>query len=258
MTTAPSAGAAALTRGEVQRIVNRYIGVDSGYLGDFTYVSHAEFYPEYCDLEIDPYEYEGTTRQRFITILMGQTPARQARILRGLVDRCPVDEGPDSRTIELREELLRLADRCDGFMVPSELPASATEVVSRAIADAETLLRATGATSGVDRVHTALHGYLIALCDVSGIERPADASLAVLLKRLRREHPRLQDLGPRAADIERVLNSCATILDALNPVRNRASIAHPNETLLPTPEAVLVINTARTLLSYLNLKVARD
>lgn len=47
-------------------IINRYIGIESGYLGDFSYRSHAEFYPLYCDLDIDPYEFEGTTREKFI------------------------------------------------------------------------------------------------------------------------------------------------------------------------------------------------
>lgn len=247
----------ALTRGEIQRIVNRYIGVQGGYLGDFSYASHAAFYSEYCDLDIDPYEFEGTTRERFIGILSSQPAQNQARIIRGLLDRCPVDEGPDTRTPELRDELLRLADRCDGHMVQSHLPTSASEVVARAIADAEALLRATGATSGVDRVHTALHGYLIAACAAAGIARAPDASMAALLKTLRREHPRLQDLGPRSADIERILNACGTIADALNPVRNRASVAHPNEMLLPAEEAALVINAARSVLSYLSAKLSQ-
>jgi hypothetical protein len=140
-------------------------------------------------------------------------------------------------------------------MVPGHLPPNASLVVSRAISDAEALLQATGATSGVDRVHTALHGYLIALCDAEGIAHPPDASMNALLKALRRQHPRLQDLGPRPDDLERVLNSCAAILDALNPVRNRASVAHPNEVLLGTEEATLIINIARTLLSYLGSKL---
>lgn len=154
----------ALTRGEIQRIVNRFIGVGAGYLGDFSYASHAAFYSEYCDLDIDPYEYEGTTRARFVEILFSHPPVHQARIIRGVIDRFPVDEGPATRTSELRDELLRLADLCDGYMVPSQMPEKATKVVSRAIADAEAHLRTTGATSDVDRVHTALHGYLIALC----------------------------------------------------------------------------------------------
>lgn len=247
----------ALTRGEIQRIVNRYIGVEGGYLGDFSYASHAAFYTEYCDLDIDPYEYEGTTRERFIAILSSQPAQNQARIIRGLLDRCSVDEGPDTRTAELRDELLRLANRCDGHMVQSQLPAAASDVVARAIADAEVLLRSTGATSGVDRVHTALHGYLIAACAAKGIAHPADASMAALLKVLRREHPRLQDLGPRPGDIKRILNACGTIADALSPVRNRASVAHPNKMLLPAEEATLVINAARTVLSYLSAKLCQ-
>jgi hypothetical protein len=46
----------------------------------------------------------------------------------------------------------------------------------------------------------------------------------------------------------------ATILDSLNPVRNNASVAHPNNELIGKPEAMLVINTVRTLLSYLESK----
>jgi hypothetical protein len=56
-------------------------------------------------------------------------------------------------------------------------------------------------------------------------------------------------------DITRVLHAMATILDALNPVRNRATVAHPNEMLLDEPEAMLVINTVRTLLHYLDAKL---
>jgi hypothetical protein len=46
----------------------------------------------------------------------------------------------------------------------------------------------------------------------------------------------------------------ATILDALNPVRNNASMAHPTSALIGEAEAVLVINTVRTLLTYLEAK----
>lgn len=48
------------------------------------------------------------------------------------------------------------------------------------------------------------------------------------------------------------------IFDALGPVRNRASIAHPNIELLAEPEAMLVINVGRTLLNYLDAKRANE
>jgi hypothetical protein len=41
------AAAAGLTNGQILGIVNRYIGVSGGYLGDFTYGTHSDFYAEY-------------------------------------------------------------------------------------------------------------------------------------------------------------------------------------------------------------------
>jgi hypothetical protein len=76
-----------------------------------------------------------------------------------------------------------------------------------------------------------------------------------LLKKLRREHPKLQDLGPRAQDIAKVMNAAGAMLDALTPVRNNASLAHPNKDLLGRDEAQLIVNAGRTLLAYLDAKV---
>ncbi len=64
-----------------------------------------------------------------------------------------------------------------------------------------------------------------------------------------------RETGPRGKDITRILASMATIIDALQPIRNRASVAHPNPDLLETAEAILVINSARTILHYLDLKL---
>ena len=106
-----------------------------------------------------------------------------------------------------------------------------------------------------DRVHTALHGFLKEECRKAGIEFKNDAAATALLKTLRQNHPRLQDLGARTADIERILNSSASINDALLPVRNRASLAHPNEDLLGDAEAMFVINVTRSLITYLAAKL---
>jgi hypothetical protein len=64
----------------------------------------------------------------------------------------------------------------------------------------------------------------------------------------------LADLGVRGEEVSRVLGSMANILDAVNPVRNSTSVAHPNEQLVGEPEAVLVINKVRTMLSYFESK----
>lgn len=71
-----------LTRQEVMKVVNRFIGVSAEYLGDFSYRTHEEFYPEYCDLNVDPNTHPGTTRERFIEILSTRSPHDQAALLR--------------------------------------------------------------------------------------------------------------------------------------------------------------------------------
>jgi very-short-patch-repair endonuclease len=79
-----------LTRPEIYKLVHEYIGVIDGYLGDFSYRTHTEFYPNYCDLDIDPNQYEGTTRERFLQILQKANPIEQAKIVKGILTKYPV------------------------------------------------------------------------------------------------------------------------------------------------------------------------
>jgi hypothetical protein len=248
---------AGLTKQEIMKIVNRYIGGSGGYLGDFSYRTHAEFYPEYCDLDIDPARYEGTTRERFIKILEISPPEAQAKIVRGVLQRFPLDAQykPDTRTKECHDDLINIVLRIEGASpVSTPEPKITTAVVERAISDMEALIQTSDAVSGVDRIHTALHGYLRAVCASECIPHSNDDSITKLFKLLRQHHPALQNFGVHSHDTERILQSLATIIDALNPIRNKASLAHPNEDLLDEDEAMLVINAARTLLHYLNNK----
>lgn len=160
-----------LTPQEVMKVVNRYIGVSGGYLGDFSYRTHAEFYPAYCDLDIDANTYSGTTRERFIEILSSRSPRDQAKILRGVIDRFDDDDVDNPTRARLRPELEGWIARLEAApTVGLDTPKHTRDVVVRALADADELIRANGATSAVDRIHTALHGHVLALCEASGIE----------------------------------------------------------------------------------------
>ena len=245
-----------LRQSEINKLVSKYIGVVGGYLGDFSYRSHHEFYAE-LDLDIDPYKYDGTTRERFIKILNESAPNVQARILEGVLTRFPVRSSEirtEETAAEIRSWIMRLRT---GPQVEQPALRITSDVVERALLDAMELLRATGATSGVDRLHTALHGYLREVCGVAGLQISEGASLTDMFKQVREGHPAFQDLGPRSEDILRVLRALATILDSLNPLRNKASVAHANPKLLPEPEAMLVINAARSILHYVDEKVHR-
>lgn len=245
----------ALTEQDVLRIVNRYIGVDGGYLGDFSYRTHTDFYPEFCGIyDIFPDEIHGTTRQRFSAILVSQTPERQAKILRGVLDRFPAETEARQQFKPTIEQWIRQLEGAPSVASPVPV-ASASSVVKQALLDAENLIRTSGPASAVDRVHTALHGHMNALCAEAGIALPERATLQVAMKKLRENHPSLMPSGPRADEVSRVLYSMAGTLDALTTLRNNASAAHPNELLLGDHEALLAINAARTIFAYVDAKV---
>jgi hypothetical protein len=134
-------------------------------------------------------------------------------------------------------------------------PKITSEAVERALADAEKLIDGRGASSAVDRVHTALHGYLKAALQRRKIEVPFDSSIMNLLRLLRESEPSLRDLGNRGDEVSKVLKALSTIVDCLNTFRNLASGAHPADQVLDDPEAMLAINATRTLLHYLDQKL---
>ena len=84
----------------------------------------------------------------------------------------------------------------------SEMPVASpslavtSDSVERALADCEQLIHSQGATSGVDRIHTAFHGYLQAVCSKSGIAAPRNAGVTQLLKAIREEHPGSRERDP--------------------------------------------------------------
>jgi hypothetical protein len=86
-----------LKQSEISKLVYKYIGVSGGYLADFSYRSHHEFYVE-LDLDIEPYKYDGTTRERFIEILSESAPHVQARILEGVLARFPAGSSEPSHS----------------------------------------------------------------------------------------------------------------------------------------------------------------
>jgi hypothetical protein len=182
----------------------------------------------------------------------------QAKIVRGILAKYPPNhENGSTRTQQLHDDFLGIAQRLEAVCpVSSPDPIITSDVVERAISDAEALLASGGATSAVDRLHTALHGYLRAACDGAEIAYTRESSMTALFKSLRENHPAFAQLGPRAQDITQVMRAMSSIMDALNPIRNSASVAHPNSDLLDTPEATLAINAARTILHYLDAKLS--
>lgn len=135
-------------------------------------------------------------------------------------------------------------------------PRLTSAVVETALADAQRLVSDKRPVSAVDRAHTALHGYLKQVCvDATLVVQGSDPSLTELFKAVIKQHPKLTNLGAGKDQIQKILRSLSAVCDALNPIRNQASLAHPNEELLEDAEAMLAINASRTLLNYLDQKL---
>jgi very-short-patch-repair endonuclease len=81
-----------LKKSEIYRLVHDYIEVDyDGDMRDFSYQDYREFYPYYCDLEINVKDYGyGTIRETFMRILAEASPLVQAEILKGVFKKYPL------------------------------------------------------------------------------------------------------------------------------------------------------------------------
>jgi hypothetical protein len=242
------------------QLVNQYIGGIGGYLGlpdRFTYKTHGEFYAEYCSLSVTIPE-EGTTRDSFIAIVASLPPRDQAKVLSGVIDRFPpFQEGAPASRPEMATKLQSWINRLESRPLVGKANLRISKIaVDRALADVETLIAAGEPLSAVDRVHTALHGFLQVACAEEEITYHRNDSVVKLLRKLQTKHSGFQEVGPRRQDIMTVVNAFAQVLDALLPVRNNATLAHPNDTLLGEAEASLFINAARTIFQYLDAKMS--
>ncbi len=105
-------------------------------------------------------------------------------------------------------------------------------------------------------MHTALHGHIKYICYKSKISYRKNPKLKPLFANLCDNHPAFKSSGPRAQDVERILDSLADIVDALGPIRNRASLSHPpEEDLLDETEATLAVNALTTIFNYVDQKI---
>ena len=251
---------------EINLLVESYIGTTSdGYLSGFSYSRHERFYPVYCELDIDVPAYRArglSTRNAFIQILKEAESRDQAKIIRGVFDMIPPpDDDRDEKSKKKKEiytELMAVTARLESDgQVNTPVILQTSETVYEALKDAEILLNSRGPKSAVDRAHTALHGYLKKLCQDRGEALPDDPSLTQIFKILRENFTEFSAVIPHDNEAKRVFGSMASALDSLNTIRNRGTLAHPNELLLDAPEAMLYINLSRAVLAYIQSKTRK-
>jgi hypothetical protein len=107
-------------------------------------------------------------------------------------------------------------------------------------------------------MHTALHGFLRQICLHLEIDCLENESITAVFRRLRQSDALASSRLGNGDEIARMVGGMSTIVDALNTVRNRESLAHPNESRIGDDEAVLVIDATRAVFRYLERKLNSD
>lgn len=161
------------------------------------------------------------------------------------------------KRVDLMEILLKKGI-LDGLPVPVAAPnlRAISQTVELALEDAEHMVRGGRASNAVDRVHTVLHGYLVDVCIDAKLVAPSELpSMTAAFSKLRKEHPSFVYTGPRESETEYALRASAQFIESFNTLRNNASVAHPYNAVVPEPEAMYLINMARSLLHYIEMKL---
>ncbi|MGZ8773498.1 MAG: hypothetical protein ACXW10_08880 [Acidimicrobiia bacterium] len=152
----------------------------------------------------------------------------------------------------MAEEIRRIIARIDGgLLVGAPSLRAASAIVEQALSDAESLHVGGGPARAVDRLHTALHGYMRAACEEAGIDLPRNPKFDVCWQRLRDHHPALQIGSDSASGTRQLLDVITKILDAVNWIRNHSSGAYPTEPLNDL-DATLVVNLTHSVFAYLD------
>lgn len=129
---------------------------------------------------------------------------------------------------------------------------SLTEVIGKAVSDAELLMGEGKYDSAFDRVHTAFHGYLRKLLDNKNVDYEESDTLSQLYTKLHTELSSNIDSTEISELVKKSLRSASGIIASINEMRNRHSLSHPNDDLLQKREAEFAIRLIKDLSVYIN------
>ena len=106
--------------------------------------------------------------------------------------------------------------------------------------------------SAFDRIHTAYHGYLRKVLDNKGLCYEESDTLSQLYTKLHTKISSNISSSEIAELIRTSLRSGSGIIAAINEMRNKHSLSHPNDDLLQKREAEFAIKLVRDISDYIN------
>lgn len=142
----------------------------------------------------------------------------------------------------------KIGDRQDIIVdAPRIKKISKLDVLKECLSSAESDIRNGNYVYAVDRLHTAMHAYLLDRCKVAAVDTDEKSSIMKLLKQLKG--------SSNNPSIEKILTGCGNLLDSINFIRNNNSLSHPNEMLLDEVDALFYTNITKSILTYLESRL---
>ena len=114
----------------------------------------------------------------------------------------------------LIEELFEAGVGIKPINIPS-IDTSQNPSMREAIKDAQLLVDKSGAPNAVDRFHTLLQAYLQEQCTKANIPYDPEASINILLKLLKENHPVLLELQAKEPEVVEILKGMSNTLNKL-------------------------------------------
>lgn len=128
---------------------------------------------------------------------------------------------------------------------------SITNVIEKAVADAEMFMGEGKYDSAFDRIHTAFHGYLRKILENKQVEYEESDTLSQLYTKL---HSKIEEeiCDPEIAElVKKTIRSASGVITAINDIRNRHSLSHPNQSIIEKREAEFVIHIVKDVSDYI-------
>lgn len=126
------------------------------------------------------------------------------------------------------------------------------DVIVQAVEDAEFFMSNGEYQRAFDRVHTAFHGYLIAILKKYGILVSKDENLSKLYNRVQTLIETEIQPVEIANLVKTTIRSSNGMISSLNEARNKYSLAHPNTNVIGKKEAKLIIGITSTVSDYIS------
>lgn len=129
-----------------------------------------------------------------------------------------------------------------------------TETTRKALEDAEKFMQIGRYSSAVDRVHTLLYGYFRLKLEERSIYYEESDTIMQLYSKL---HNSLDGISNNKIKgiIKTSIRSASGVIDALNTIRNKHSLSHPNEDIIDESEAKLAIGLCKYIVEYIEERV---